>query len=453
MRTRATVGFVIIIAAIAALSITSLWAFSQRQAEYDNRQLLRGISDKMKAAMQQPDWQARLTALAQQPDVRDKHVVLMVAGRDQGVIWTSEADHPEWPPNRDDQTWRAAPRDIGHGRVVLAGRLQKLVLRDVKTREMDMLIAAGFLLIVVGVGAWLVVGKTLSPIRKLANQAANASVENLDVRLQPPSADIEVVELVDTLNELLERISQTAESKGRFYAAASHELRTPLTALSGHLELALSRERSAEEYKAALEEARAQSKRLKSLVQSLLLLHQLENNAPQDREVADLSAIVRSTLQTFEPLVAQRSLHVDLQLPEEALVSAIPNHAEMLVRNLLENAVKYASEHKHVRVAVHNEGGRTTLEVYDDCETIPNWTPDKAFEAFYRPDAARNAKTGGNGLGLAICRAIARANGWEMQVQPEENGFRVLVRFAALPAEPQPKRPRARRASAAEAAG
>ena len=90
------------------------------------------------------------------------------------------------------------------------------------------------------------VGRTLSPIDRLSRQAAAASVESLDVRLAAPSRDAEVVRLVATLNGLLQRLSDAAESRGRFYAAASHELRNPLQALLGHVEVTLDKERDRE---------------------------------------------------------------------------------------------------------------------------------------------------------------------------------------------------------------
>jgi signal transduction histidine kinase len=90
--------------------------------------------------------------------------------------------------------------------------------------------------------------------------------------MSSPSADQEMVELVSTLNGFLHRLSESVAVQGRFYAAASHELRTPLQALSGHLGLGLSSPRSSEEYRAILQEAHRQARRLKILVQDLLLL-------------------------------------------------------------------------------------------------------------------------------------------------------------------------------------
>lgn len=477
MRMRTTVGFVVIIALVLVCSITTLLTQARNSGEFESQQMLKTVADNARDDLQRPDWKGRLEKLAASDVVTQKNITIVVFGRSQNrngdrnpndrgrgadrsenrpperppVIWKSQKNIPPMRPRADpgakltpeiqrqqkqwDATWRAYGEGVpdaepGLRRFVLVVRPFTGFLNDMDHRRMDMLLMGGLIVLVVGIGAWLLVGRTLSPIRRLVHQAANASAENLSVQLAAPSNDAEVVDLVSTLNGLLGRLAETAESKGRFYAAASHELRTPLQALSGHLELALSRTRSAEEYRAALEEANKQSRRLKSLVQSLLLLHQLENAPDQEKDPIDVAAVTRAALSHLEPSIGARKLKLDLALPEEASAMAISNHAEILIRNLLENAVKYASEGGQVRVKIANGDGGPTLEVFDQCEPITNWNEDKVYEAFNRPDPARNARTGGNGLGLAICKAIAHANGWALSVDQVEGGFQAFVEFS-----------------------
>ena len=474
MRTRATAGFVIIIGIVLACLITSISAFSSLQAESDSRNLVRNVADKAKLDLAKSNWRAALAALAANNDVKSKDITLLVGKMEprpdgqpgerpsRELLWRSSPEGPPWPPPRrreNDQQpliWRTSPFREANGMFVLASRPRASEQKDLAARKLDMFAAAGFILLAVGIGGWLVVGTTLNPIRKLAGQAANASTEDLSLQLSPPSADAEVVELVDTLNGLLNRISETAEAKGRFYAAASHELRTPLTALSGHLDLALSRTRTADEYHSALEEAKKQTHRLKSLVQSLLLLHQLENNVAQEKEVADISAITRATLESCSSLVRDRNLKLELHMPQEACITAISNHPDILIRNLVENAVKYTAEGKRVRVTINTSPAGTSLEVLNECDPIANWNEEKVFEAFYRPDSARNARTGGNGLGLAICSAISRANHWDLKVEQVDGGFRALVNFtpsSGPDSKPKQKSARAPRISPAPAEG
>ena len=238
-----------------------------------------------------------------------------------------------------------------------------------------------------------------------------------------------MVDLVDTLNGLLSRLAETAAVKGRFYAAASHELRTPLQALSGHLEVALSRGRSAEEYERFLQEAYKQAGRLTSLVQDLLLLHQLDSAAPRAQEPVDLAEVCDGVLSQLAPLMDARELRLAVHLAPDAVILAAPTHAEILIRNVMENAVEYAAEGGEVALCLSACGEGTRLEVFNQCPPASDWNPEKLFEPFFRPDTARNARTGGNGLGLAICRAIATANGWTVTLQQEARGVRVAAQF------------------------
>jgi signal transduction histidine kinase len=318
------------------------------------------------------------------------------------------------------------------------------VVRDRVAQKRLLLLLSLCVVLGVAAGTWVLVGRTLSPIRRLALQADAASVENLQVRLKAPSGDAEVVELVDTLNGLLTRLAETAAVKGRFYAAASHELRTPLQALSGHLEVALSRSRTAEEYETFLQEASRQTGRLTSLVKDLLLLHQLDSihgsdvqtgaarghPAPQVTEPIDLGQVCETVLAQLAPLIEARALRFEADLGDGIEIRAAPSHAQILVRNLVENAVKYASEGGAVTLCL-TAGGPARLELFNECLLAPEWSPQKLFEPFYRPDAARNARTGGNGLGLAICRAVAAANGWTVTLEQEARGVRAVAAFGA----------------------
>jgi two-component system heavy metal sensor histidine kinase CusS len=236
------------------------------------------------------------------------------------------------------------------------------------------------------------------------------------------------VELVGTFNNLLSRLRETAEAKGRFYAAASHELRTPLQALSGHLEVALSRPRSADEYHGTLEEALRQTKRLISLVRDLLFLNQMETaaNALLCEQVS-ITEICERELRQLQPLIAQRGLQVTTALEADGEILVPPTHAAMLIRNTLENAVKYATPAGQVRVAIQEVPEGVRVEVFNTFPLSPDWNAELLFEAFYRPDVSRNAKTGGNGLGLAICKAITLTNGWTISLAHTGEGVQASL--------------------------
>jgi signal transduction histidine kinase len=324
--------------------------------------------------------------------------------------------------------WRIAMVRLQNGQIVVAAAPHSDFFRGAAPNLFEMLAIAGLVLLAVAAGAWFLVGRVLSPIGSLAAQASAVSSQGPEVHLEAPSRDAEVVHLVSTLNGLLARVAQTAAVRGRFYAAASHELRTPLQALSGHLEVALSRERTASEYQEALAEASSQTQRLARLTTDLLLLNRLEAAAPEHKEQIDVRDVVEQTLRQFRRSIQDRGLRFQEELEAAILIVAPPAHLEMLVRNLVENAVQYTKRGGNVKVALV-PGQCARLEITNDGSWDPVKEGEQLLEPFYRPDSARSSSTGGNGLGLAICRAITEANGWRLCLGRVPGGICAAIEF------------------------
>jgi signal transduction histidine kinase len=203
-------------------------------------------------------------------------------------------------------------------------------------------------------------------------------------------------------------------------------LRTPLQALTGHLELALDRQRSAADYQTALREGHAQAEQLTNLVQGLLLLNQLETNAGKLLEdQLDLADICETELAGLKSLMAARGITVETVFAADCEITAPWSHAKILLRNLLENAVKYATPGSMVKV----ELDKSTFTVWNKCAVENDIDPQKYFEPFYRPDESRNSEIGGNGLGLAICKGICEANGWRIHLTRADGGIKARVEF------------------------
>jgi signal transduction histidine kinase len=282
-------------------------------------------------------------------------------------------------------------------------------------------------------GSWILVGRSLSPIHSLARQAraaAEGGAAGLQTRLSAPSPDRELVELVETFNALLQSLLEDSRARARFYMAASHELRTPLQALKGHLDLALSRERDAPAYRAALEESQVQARRLAGLVSELLRLNQIEmaTSIPA-AETMDLADLLESTLRPLRAELEERGVRVQTDWPVDAEIQAPRAHVEMIARNLIDNAAKYCCNAGEIRVQVRRDGGATQLDVFNECGPQQGACIDKWCEPFFRPDASRRSQTGGSGLGLALVKAVCDANGWRLTLRAEPGGVRVAVAF------------------------
>jgi signal transduction histidine kinase len=482
IRARVTVGFALYIAVLMLLGCTAVARHSRRQAERRARELLEaavvrtryelaenrppGPQHRRNGPTQQPVQQERGQLLlrvirAEQAEIATGGLVLLVADDRRNVLWQSHGQVPRWP--QADDNWRIRTLQAGRQELILALPWEHTE-HELREQMLTLLGLTALITVASAAGGWFLVGRTLAPIDQLARQAAAASADSLRVRLQAPSPDSEIIRLVATLNNLLERLGETAAARGRFYAAASHELRTPLQALTGHLEVALSRKRAAADYEAALNEGHAQAERLTSLVQDLLLLNQLDADTSRPPGVlVDLADICESEISHLRSIANERHLKVQLCLPDACEITAPWNHITMLIRNLLENAVKYATPGGVVRivlttppapggaaahhgaVAHHNNGatayGATAypaahtdavqLTIWNQCAMLEGWDAGKYFEPFFRPDASRNSQTGGNGLGLAICKAICDTNRWTLALQQEAGGMCACVTFAA----------------------
>lgn len=429
IRARMTFGFVLALAPLLALACLVLVFVGQRIDADQSHALARRTVMQAAEIVSQPGWQTGLTRLMSQPDVREHDLGLVVIGDHHRPIWRSAAGFP-MPPFASDGDWHVIRRR--------AGKLTILMIHagpEAITRNSHLVWELGALslcvLLAAAAGAWGLVGRTLRPIHQLSRQAAAASAENLQAQLTAPSPDAEVQELVGTLNGLLARQAQTAAARGRFYAAASHELRTPLQALSGHLELALSRPRPAAEYESALQEAQGQTQRLISLVRALLLLHQLEGQLRPPQEPIDLAAVIRDALGDLHRQPLEHGLHWETAVPPAVFVCAAPTHAEILARNLLENAARYTAAAGQVSVTLAETREMVQMEIVNDCALPEGDDPQAWLDPFRRPDAARAAHPGGNGLGLAICRALSEANGWQFLMQRTTTGVRATVAFPA----------------------
>lgn len=371
--------------------------------------------------------------MADQRDFASENLAMMIVDREGHILQRSQNLLPKWPRNRwgkERDGWRVRTVRVGDNTAVI-GYYWRPVQMALRAQALELLSLSLIVMLAGTVGAWFLVGYTLSPIARLSTQAQSASIDGLEVQLSPPSQDEEMLQLVHTLNGLLSRLAQTANARQRFYAAASHELRTPLQALTGHLGLALRRQREAQEYEQVIREAQEQTRRLNALVNDLLLLNQLETAQLPVAESVDLAALCRATLASYAPLAEQRALTVRTDLPtdlsEKAFLKFPSTHASILVRNLVENALKYCQAGGVVSVRIDRDEHR--LEIVNDYDSEFAWEAERLFEPFYRPDSSRTSATGGNGLGLAICKALADANGWQLALNKVEHQIHCSVRF------------------------
>ncbi|MEZ5163970.1 MAG: HAMP domain-containing sensor histidine kinase [Fimbriimonadaceae bacterium] len=266
-------------------------------------------------------------------------------------------------------------------------------------------------LIVYGAGAWFLVGATLKPISRLVDRV-NRARSDPSLAVTPPSTDREVVALVDTLNALTKEVRTESEERINSYATLSRELRTPIHSLLLKLDLALGSEQNRDELETTLVEVQKQVYRLKNLSEAVLTLQGLsQTSANVSREVVEVKAAIEEIAIDLQPLMELKTITLDVQMGEALDIWATREHLHLLMRNVLENAVKH-SPHGSL-VTVTKDQGEAGLEL-----------------RFQNP-SSEYTQYAGNGLGLRICREIARVNGWQFEASEDSGMFRACVRLKA----------------------
>ncbi len=297
------------------------------------------------------------------------------------------------------------------GSLVLVGR--KIGEEQQKLREfLGAVVGAGAAMIVLALaGGWFLTGRAIRPIGRMTETARAVSSSNLSQRIDVAQTESELGRLAETLNETFDRLEKAFDRQTRFTADASHELRTPLSIVLAQAEVALSRERSAEEYRKGYATTLQAAQRMKAVVDGLLTLARADaREANLRRERVNLRALVEETLSLLGPLAQEKKVAMKLHA-DSVQVTGDPDRLREVVTNLVTNAVRYNREGGRVDVTLKAEGGDTVLVVADTGMGIPEGDQPHVFERFYRVDKARGRDEGGSGLGLAITKWIVEAHG------------------------------------------
>jgi two-component system OmpR family sensor kinase len=253
------------------------------------------------------------------------------------------------------------------------------------------------------VAAWWVVTSALSPINRIGHDLANRNADSL-APVSDQGVPQEVSPLVAELNSLLARMTQALQSQQRFVADAAHELRSPLTALKLQVQtLARAKDETARGQGVA--RLLAGVDRASRLVEQLLALARQDPlSQALDPTVVSLPACVEQALADVAPLAASRHIQLRCQALAHADILGDADSLHMMLRNLLDNAVRYAPEHGQVEIDVVADGSIAVVTIQDSGKGIPAHDRARVFDRFYRVPGTGPS---GSGLGLAIVKAIA----------------------------------------------
>lgn len=290
--------------------------------------------------------------------------------------------------------------------------------------------------------AWWVVTSALAPLNRIGRDLAKRTVDSL-APVSDAGVPKEVSLLVAELNSLLSRVTQALQSQQRFVADAAHELRSPLTALRLQVQnLARARDDSAR--RQGISRLLGGVDRASRLVEQLLLLARQEPSAGAETLAGlSLAACVELAVGDVAPLAAARSIAINIGELRDASINGNAESVRIMVRNLLDNAVRYTPEGKTVRVGLAAAGDKAVLVIEDSGPGIAPENRARVFDRFYR---LPGSGASGSGLGLAIVKAVAESHGADIELsgaaqEESGSGLRVAVRFPCIAIGPEPLSP------------
>lgn len=325
-----------------------------------------------------------------------------------------------------DKRWRVySAWDDAHRNLVQVAEERDLRDDIIEDIAESLLLPFAFALPLLGVLLWLAVTRGIRPLRRLGEEISHRAADNLSA-LDTRDAPAEIAPLVKNLNRLFGRVGDLLDRERQFTADAAHELRTPLAALRAQAQVARA-EANVPERERALDNVIAGCDRAVRLVEQLLTLARLEPEVLKARRVdCDLARLAREVVADAVPFALDRNVEIEFDASVPFELSGVPDLLCILVRNLVDNAVRYSPSGGVVSVSVADR----TLTVLDQGPGVP---PEERANLGRRFHRLLGSGQDGSGLGLSIVKRIAELHEASVtfggEAGEEGVGLRVSVAF------------------------
>lgn len=280
-----------------------------------------------------------------------------------------------------------------------------LVLRDMST---TMLISFPVIILLLFVVTRLIAGQSIKPIDEVIATAETITQSNLDQRIALPANRDELYRMSVTVNALLDRLQQAFRREKQFTSDAAHEMKTPLSVVKGTLEVLVRKPRDVEHYESRVRTCLVELNRMARLIDQLLTLARYDKESGKSAIAeVDLVRPVNAVMARLAPIAAEKRITLTLHDSRPGTVSADPALLEIMLANLLTNAINYSPEGSPIEIRILRRGGAVICAIEDHGLGIPQEQLAAIFDRFYRVDESRSAGTGGTGLGLSIVKKLA----------------------------------------------
>lgn len=270
-----------------------------------------------------------------------------------------------------------------------------------------------------GILGWAAVRRGLLPLRTMREQAQVVTAQQLNRRVQVDSVPIELAELAQSLNDMLARLEEAFDRLSDFSSDIAHELRTPVSNLMTETQVALTRARTADEYRSILESNAEELDHMARMISDMLLLAKAENSLEAANcTTLSLASEVSALFDYYDAVAEEKGLHLTLE--GDASVSADRLMLRRAIGNVLSNAIRHSAPNTTLRVQISSNEDQISLSLENTGDLIPPEYLDRIFDRFFRVDSARQ-RSDGTGLGLAIAKSIIGAHGGVIYATSSEN--------------------------------
>lgn len=296
----------------------------------------------------------------------------------------------------------------------------------------SLLIASPLFLILLSIIGFVLIKSAFNPVRNIVDDVRKITAKDLSLRIKPVAGKDEISNLINTFNNLIERLEESFTLIKQFSLDVSHELKTPLTILRGEIEVILRQPRKKEEYIKTLSSLNEEVVKLHEIVDNLLLLANLDATRDKLEFVeVDLNELILETFENLHTLARQKNQNIEIR---EIPTVSICGDKTLLIRlfsNILENAIKYSPEKGKIIIFCSTNKNVIKISIQDNGPGISQEFQSKIFKRFFRINADRSSKAKGTGLGLAVAKKIADLHEMEIEMQsiPQKGStFSLIVR-------------------------
>ncbi len=415
-------GGAILLSAMVAAAASFLLAFGEAQEFQDD--LLQQIS--LGAARQRPALPAQPTptTVTEEPgDQESRILVLRLPGNPEPAWYRDDLPSGLQTLGLDGERLRVFVHRDGAGEAIVVAQPTAVRNELALNSALRTLLP---LLLLLPVMAWLVVRivrQEFAPVHELARQLDYQAVDRPGP-VPDSGLPTEITPFAHAINRLLVRVGNLVDQQRRFVADAAHELRSPLTALAVQAQN-LSQAQTLADMRARVAPLQAGIERARRLTEQLLSLARVQSGAEESTAI-DVSTLVRDLIAELLPQAEAKRIDLGLDERTQLTLGASAERLRLVLRNVLENAVKYAPAGGEVTVRLYAEGTDAVVDVVDNGPGIPVAERERVFDPFYRRPGAEGT---GSGLGLAIARESAFASHGSLTLLDSPDGRGLIVRY------------------------